>query len=104
MAESIFWRKSVGGRSGASKNSPGTASLVPKKRYNQNLFWELSEDPGELKEYVEPNSAQLHKLKGRILKNNGTFDHPVGLRVGSRMRNFQHFTDSETLAQTEDVN
>ena len=30
MAESIFWRKSVRGRSGASKNSPGTANWVPK--------------------------------------------------------------------------
>ena len=73
MAESILQRKSVGGSSGASKNSPGTAKYRKglQQRRNQNLLWEFSGDPGELKEDVEPNPAQLGELEGRILKNNG---------------------------------
>ena len=69
MAKSISQRKFVGGRSGGSKNSPETANWVPKSAsagLNQNLLWELSGDPGELKEDDEPNPAKLSKLKGRI--------------------------------------
>ena len=44
----------------------------PQQGRSQNLLWELSRDPGKLKEDAEPNPAQLGKLDGRILKNNGT--------------------------------
>ena len=43
----------------------------PQQGFNQNLLWELSKDPGELKEDAEPKPAQLGELEGRILKNNG---------------------------------
>ena len=39
----------------------------PQQGGNQNLLWELSGDPGELKE--DPN--QLGELNGRIFKNDG---------------------------------
>ena len=43
----------------------------PQQGHYQNLTWELSGDPGELKKNVEPNPAQLDELEGRILKNDG---------------------------------
>ena len=43
----------------------------PQQWHKQNFLWELSRDPGELKEHVKPNPAQLDELEGRILKNDG---------------------------------
>ena len=71
MAKSIFRRKFVGGSSGASKNSPGTAMLSTEKVNNQNLLQELYGDPGELEEDVVPNPVQLDELAVRTSKNDG---------------------------------
>ena len=50
---------------------PAEYQRGPQQGRNQNLLWELSRGPGELNEDVEPNPAQLDKLKGRIIKNDG---------------------------------